>query len=173
MQTIGCYHAATNRKTDNMNPQILTLKIIPDHKLAAIELQSAFDKTGLSVEIRGGYLDKDSDGWEHYAFNVLFKNGQKEASFDWKQGIGHVIKNKYSNNVIPKKPNPGEMLARICSESLDCRESFEEWAATFGYDSDSRKAEAVYNACKRNSEKLDCLMDSQTIQNFANLSNRL
>jgi hypothetical protein len=150
-----------------------TAENIPDYKIASIELKAAFEKTGISAEIRGGYLDKDSDGWEHYAWNVLFKNGKKRASFDWKQGIGHIAKNKFTG-VIPKKPNPCEVLAHICSESLDCKESFEDWAETFGYDSDSRKAESIYNACKRNAQKLGCLgLDSQTIRNFADLSNRL
>jgi len=151
-----------------------TIENIPDHKLAAIELQLAFEKTGLSVEIRGGYLDKDSEGWKHYAFNVLFKNGQKEASFDWKQGIGHVVKNKFSMRVTPKNPNPCEVLARICAESLDCKESFDGWANNFGFDVDSRKAESIYQACKSNAKKLTCLgLDSETVQNLAELSNRL
>jgi hypothetical protein len=150
-----------------------TLENTPDHKLAAIELQAAFKKTGISVEIRGGYLDKDLEGWEHYAFNILFKNGQKQASFDWKQGTGHVIKNNYGT-IMPKNPNPGEVLARICAESLDCKESFEEWADAFGYDADSRKAESIYQACKRHEEKLARLgLDSETVQNLADLSNRL
>jgi hypothetical protein len=32
--------------------------------------------------------------------------------------------------------------------------SFEDWADCFGYDQDSRKAEKIYQACKKNAKKL-------------------
>ncbi len=140
---------------------------IPDYKLAAQELHSAFLRTGIESEIRGGYLDKDSEGWQHYAFNILFKNNGKEASFSWKQGKPGIA--------IPTKPTPAEVLARICAESLEVsNDSFEGWAATYGFDADSRKAESIYQACQKNAEKLSRLgLDSATVQTFAELSNRL
>lgn len=148
---------------------------IPDYKLAAQELHSAFLRTGIESEIRGGYLDKDSEGWQHYAFNILFKNNGKEASFSWKQGTGCIVKGSKPGIAIPTKPKPAEVLARICAESLEVSsDSFEGWAATYGFDPDSRKAEAIYRACHKNAEKLSRLgLDSETVQTFAELSNRL
>jgi hypothetical protein len=148
---------------------------IPDYKLAAQELRSAFLRTGIESEIRGGYLDKDSEGWQHYAFNVLFKNNKKEASFSWKQGKACVVKGSKTGIAIPTKPKPDEVLARICAESLEVsNDSFEGWAATYGFDADSSKAESIYQACQKNAEKLSRLgLDSETVQTFAELSNRL
>jgi hypothetical protein len=38
--------------------------------------------------------------------------------------------------------------------------SFEEWASDFGYDTDSRSAEATYNACKREADDLADLLET-------------
>ena len=159
------------RKTHIMNTTIE----LPDYKLAAMELQSAFLRSGITAEIRGGYLDKDNEGWKHYAFNILFKNNGKEASFSWKQGTGCVVKGSKPGAAIPSKPKPAEVLARICAESLEVsNDSFEGWAANYGFDPDSRKAESIYQACHKNAEKLNRLgLDSDTVQLFADLSNRL
>lgn len=43
------------------------------------------------------------------------------------------------------KPEPWAVLAAVCRDSLDAHgQSFEDWAANYGYDSDSRKAETIY-----------------------------
>ena len=39
--------------------------------------------------------------------------------------------------------------------------SFEEWAGDFGYDSDSRRAEATYNACVESAKKLKEFLGEQ------------
>ena len=47
------------------------------------------------------------------------------------------------------KPDASEVLACMCRDAIEATEStFEEWAANFGYETDSRKAEATYNACR-------------------------
>lgn len=49
---------------------------------------------------------------------------------------------------LPILPSVVDVMACLASDAsaLDCV-SFEEWAGDFGYDTDSRKAEGVYNAC--------------------------
>lgn len=48
----------------------------------------------------------------------------------------------------PIQPELADVLHSLASDSdvLDCG-SFEEWAGNLGYDTDSRKAEAIYRAC--------------------------
>lgn len=46
------------------------------------------------------------------------------------------------------EPNPLDVIYALVMDAgvLDCG-TFEEWASDLGYDSDSRKAEAIYRAC--------------------------
>lgn len=48
----------------------------------------------------------------------------------------------------PIVPNICDVVACLVSDAsaIDCR-SFEDWASDFGYDTDSRSAEATYRAC--------------------------
>lgn len=48
----------------------------------------------------------------------------------------------------PILPDLADVLASLCMDAaaIDCA-TFEEWARESGYDTDSRKAEAIYRAC--------------------------
>lgn len=60
--------------------------------------------------------------------------------------------------------------APTCEEVLNClamdaagvenSRSFEEWAGEYGYDADSRKAEAIYKACQSQTRKLKQFMST-------------
>ncbi len=71
--------------------------------------------------------------------------------------------------------NASEVLARSCSEGLEASENtFEDWAANFGMDSDSRKAEKIYFTCQDNLRKVRALLGSAAvIKQFAELANEL
>lgn len=49
---------------------------------------------------------------------------------------------------VPVEPNPVDVLYSLVMDSdvLDTG-GFEDWAANFGYDTDSRQAESIYRAC--------------------------
>ena len=49
--------------------------------------------------------------------------------------------------VLPT-PEPLDLLSSLCSDAGAIDETFDNWCANYGYDSDSRKAEATYNACR-------------------------
>jgi hypothetical protein len=158
----------------------------PDHEIAAEQLEQAFADTGIKATIRGGYLDTDQDGWKHYAFNILFDGGDGQSSFDWRQGIG-LVERKHRlkrdprlhiddpANMRPIQPKPAEVLGRVCAEYLDARgTSFEDWASNLGYDSDSRKAERIYQECWDNEAKLFRLgINADVRAKLAELANRL
>ena len=73
----------------------------PDYKIAAEELQQAFDALGIKATIRGGHLDCDDTGWMHYAFNVLFESASGRSSFDWRSGTGNVRPKHCTKSPMP------------------------------------------------------------------------
>jgi len=48
-----------------------------------------------------------------------------------------------------REPSASDVLECLVSDasSVDCAQSFEEWASDLGYDTDSRKAEETYKNC--------------------------
>lgn len=54
------------------------------------------------------------------------------------------------------------------SDAIDYA-SFEDWASSFGYDSDSRAAEATYNACVATGLKMRLMFGDQTLVSLREL----
>ena len=105
---------------------------------------------------------------------TLLRDGKPIITTDYGQGIGHLPaytrKALGSNNSVDRMaaiaqelergkawphyltavPGPGmpDVVHSLClaAEVLQHR-SFEDWAADFGYDADSRKAENIYRSC--------------------------
>lgn len=142
-----------------MNDQDLT----PEQ--ASAKIDELFEQLNLGAgTIKSPTLRQTTDGWEHWAFvvPVFYKcNGPSDVHlFRYKRGIA-----------LPEPPKPSHVLASYCRDWLEARAPFEEWADTFGYDSDSRKAEKIYHQCR------NCLPDGflsrETIETFARLSSLL
>lgn len=51
-------------------------------------------------------------------------------------------------------PSAADVLSCLVSDASSGEESFEDFCSSFGYDEDSRKAEATWKACKRIAPKL-------------------
>jgi len=139
------------------------LSNLPDYKRAQVEAIRLCQELNIEAEARGGYNDQTSDGWEHRAFSVLFIRDGQKVSFDWKQGMG-----------IATKPQGFEVISSVCREFLEASEgSFDDWAGNFGYDSDSRKAEAIYNQCLALGDKLKKLgLSRAEVQALAEFASR-
>lgn len=151
---------------------------IEDYKEAAAILDTEYAALNWhGTHIHGGHLATDDTGWEHYAFQVAFQPPSKSpVFFGWKSGTGNVIKARDGKtNLGPKKPNPAEVLGRVCSDYLSAEsESFPSWTANFGYDEDSRKAHRIYEDCQALGPKLRALGLTLTqIRRFANLAEML
>jgi len=73
-----------------------------------------------------------------------------------------------------KKPlgaQPAEVLATVCGDALEAIEStFEDWAGNFGYDSDSRKAEAIYNTCRNYLPDMLRLVGREGVEHMAEIA---
>lgn len=117
----------------------------------------------MSAKLLGTFKDKENN-WEHRAWDCTItvipgidratKFGVGKMSFEerfsYKTGMG-----------IKGVPELADVLGCIVIDSSAIEQSFEDWASEYGYDTDSRKAEAIYEACKENGYRLRKLLGSQ------------
>ena len=78
------------------------------------------------------------------------------GSRHWRCVFGPELHAFYSQGpAIEREPEAADVLACIANDaaSVDCND-FETWAAEFGYDSDSRRAERIFNACREERRNL-------------------
>lgn len=63
-------------------------------------------------------------------------------------------------------PTAADVLDCLASDAsgIENAEDFEDWASEYGYDPDSRKAEAIFNACKAQSGGLRRLLGEEAYQ---------
>jgi hypothetical protein len=96
-----------------------------------------------------------------------FPNGT--MAIDYSQGIGHIpvmllgynppragtvgrddiVQRITETGIGLPKPAVADIVYCLVVDSTDDHGSFEEWASDYGYDTDSRKAEETYNACRK------------------------
>lgn len=123
---------------------------------------------GIDAEYKG--REKNADNWEHDAWTVtLTYQGRTYPATSYRMGTGHskpyptakVHAELESWQLKAKqhrwKPTPPTAASVVDSLLLDVSgldEPFEGWAASLGYDTDSRKAEAIYRACLETLPKL-------------------
>lgn len=131
------------------------------------ELEEFLSKYKYDCTLLG--LRKDDDGWEHFKFNCTIE----DESFTFRSGIGHAkwfrgdsanrkAKDEGYEIVLENDWKLGKLrLKRIkISEIVYCtlldntEENFHDWCSNFGYDTDSRKALAIYLECQENYVRL-------------------
>lgn len=96
----------------------------------------------------------------------------REYNTYFSMGIGHrkyteVLEHPDARETVQKYFNNGP----TCADVLDClasdcagienADNFEQWAEDYGYDTDSRKAEKIYNICKQQAEKFKAFMGDE------------
>lgn len=132
---------------------------------------------GLKVNPFGEKTGHSMDQW-----GCEFTNASKPKEpeeFDYFTGLGHrelpiskisntPIKPKSWDNVQspkelatwkeenkkPVAPHAAGVLYSLILDSSACEQSFESWCSDLCYDSDSRKAYVIYEACQKNADKL-------------------
>jgi hypothetical protein len=55
---------------------------------------------------------------------------------------------------VPQAPHAADVLQCLILDSSAASQSFADWCSDYGYDTDSRKAFAVYEACQQSGDKL-------------------
>jgi hypothetical protein len=113
---------------------------------------------GLDYSTAGGERiqkrnDMTAKPWDCFAWRVTFgtapgKGPRKAVTFDYYCGLGHVTKPKHSfMDPRPIAPKAADVLYSLSLDAEAASISFYDWADTYGYDRDSRSAEATYYAC--------------------------
>lgn len=64
----------------------------------------------------------------------------------------------------PKAPEAARVLHSIILDSSASGQSFADWCSELGYDTDSRKALAVYEACQVNADKMRKIFNRAQIE---------
>ena len=138
-------------------------------------------------------LDDLSLNWKA-TISAQKRQGVPSVTIDYQQGIGHAsgwkqgMRSTLHNVAIMQQvcetgraplpghdfhvggvkrapePKPADVLHCVLLDSEVLDYPFEQWASEFGYDSDSRKAEATYKACLETAMQLYRLIGPETIR---------
>ena len=146
----------------------LTVDEIKERVALATTARDGFTPLTLSASLeRVGA--KDENGWLHDKWRVTLSRGDNSMSFDYRTGIGHrrvpnmrFSAGKYTAEAkshperkgerglaIPCVPSMYDVLGSVLSDASAAGTYFIEWCENYGYDTDSRKALDMYEACIR------------------------
>lgn len=114
-----------------------------------MKLKTNFREFTISADFKGEKASPwDKNNFNHYVVKVKNNDNNKKTSFDF--WVGDRLGKNYFNSDY-------ELLnAFYCfvSDGLSAVDGFENFCSEFGYDTDSRRAEKIFKACKRSEEKL-------------------
>lgn len=96
---------------------------------------------------------------------------------DWVSGSSHYaftitrgtrsIEGWYSMGpALSGGPSLQDVMASLLMDTSDLDDSFEDWADNLGMDSDSRKAERIYNACRDTLANLERMFTQQELEDL-------
>lgn len=141
-----------------------------------------FDKSGAKKGSIGWRMGVGCIDWKKTAkpapgSPLLPLWGAMKAKGPLKSGDQAKIAGYYLHDFADKaRASAAEILGCAAREGRDaCSQGFEDWAVEFGYDTDSRKAEATYFACQNNGTIAARILrgTGATPEQFADLAARL
>lgn len=122
--------------------------------------------------------------WNCMPFKIQYKDGyvyanvfdaikgKQEVKKDYRPIVAEIAAALAQEQKV--SPSHSEVLGNVCRDGLDAiGQTFEEWANNYGYDADSRKAEATYQACIKAYQQALSLMEHKNIEKMAELANQL
>jgi hypothetical protein len=88
-------------------------------------------------------------------FRCVLKCGKRQLTIPFSQGAAHE-----------KEPTASDVLDCLAMDAIGVENarSFEEWCAEYGYDTDSRKAEKIFQVCEREAEGLRRLLGPEAYE---------
>lgn len=144
---------------------------------------------GVAVSVAFGGATKRDD-WECDRWYFTFTRDGREERFEYFTGTGHrkvpnkrleaemerEIKSRHSSwrtsivakYVKPVEPHMAGVLHSLILDSQAVGQSFDSWCGEFGYETDSRKAYATYQACMENGEKFARLFNAEQREALGN-----
>ncbi len=103
------------------------------------------------IELVGRGFDDDS--WERDEWDVALYLPSPGQSLNPSHDRRFLT--KFYTGTALGKPTIGDVMQSLFSDAEGVEyESFEEWAESYGYDSDSRKAEAIYRKIEEQTKRL-------------------
>lgn len=127
-------------------------------------------------------------------WRITLSKGHVSLTTDYSAGIGHIPGYKYqsrltvaefdaikftceSGKYVAAKLHPAKKIqpppladilySLVQDASVLDSGGFENWASDYGYDTDSRKAEAMYQACLKIALELRALLGADTVANLS------
>lgn len=108
----------------------------------------------IELTILGNHgLQTDDDGWQHVRYTVRLDHDGRSLTTAWRAGTGLAALGTRAGDAADIL----DSLASDASSYANAR-NFEDWAADFGYDTDSRAAEKTYIACGKIAVDLENLL---------------
>jgi hypothetical protein len=72
---------------------------------------------------------------------------------------GETMVTRYvMGSALKDPPDAADVMYSLICDASGLDQPFESWAGDYGYDADSRKAEAIYKACQANTLKLQVML---------------
>jgi hypothetical protein len=114
------------------------------------------EKNNVKIAVEYADENKNAPDWKnanHY--KVTLRSNGKQLTTYFSQGYG-----------ITGEPKPEDVLSSLSLDSsgVENSRSFEDWAAEYGYDTDSRKAERIYKVCEKQANKLKTFLGDDLYQ---------
>lgn len=162
---------------DNIRNEVSTL-------LDAWEIKHSVSYRGLKRNALGGEYSMDE--WE---FLVYFPGSSISLeSFEFFTGLGlrsarpaptdggplyvtpgTLLWEQLENARKPVAPHIADLLYSLTLDAESVNQSFDDWCACFGYDSDSIKAEGTYRACQKNAKKLRRIFTHEQVNGLSEI----
>lgn len=136
-------------------------------------------RNAYGTEIEAQFIAKVEDGeWPHFEWRVTLKRDDRTYVLPFRMGLGFVqtpckkrIQRYMGRFVEPcdharcqgkQVPIPPTLYDVFCSLKADATngETFDDWCANYGYDTDSRKAMDTYLACQQSEVEARKLLGS-------------
>ncbi len=124
-------------------------------KTATVTVSEFVEKNKITMKADiagvGKMNEKDTQEMDHWKCEFsLFGAPTKYMTIDFYTGFGH------RKGLKKVEPKPEAVLGCLISDAvgLDCAPLFEDWAAEYGYDTDSKSAERIYFAVQHQTNRL-------------------
>lgn len=110
-------------------------------------------------------------------FSAAKQSGRPDDVAQWAPGSSHYLvtiargtksfQTWYSmGSAHTNPPELSDVMASLLMDTSDTDSPFEEWADGLGYDTDSRKAEAIYRACLVIGAHLSAMFTTQELEDL-------
>ena len=118
------------------------------------DLESLVEDFGIEIEVKYGAHNPClwDDGGLRHSYRVTLSREEEGSTFS--------LSTDFFTGTGAGEPRATDVLYCLVSDTVSVRNSssFEEWAEDLGFDTDSRKAEASYNACVAQADDVEAFL---------------